>query len=390
MIRFACPNCRSAYRVNDEFAGRTTRCRACSETFLVPLASATTEVERNKPTAQAAALPAQAVPADAGDNQDFDLLITDSSLVPQPPPPPRPPQARPVQPPPVQPPPGPAKTASVPPPKMQPPLAQPPLAQPPRVQPAQPSITPVAQAPPQAEPAPPAQPAMTAQPAAAPRFCTQCGTGLTAGIRFCGQCGAPVTPSAAPAAAEVPVAVKVEVVCLVCGKENPEGTQKCGRCQLPMNDLDLLRRRRQKLIAEQRRLRTELSRNAAREFYPEEYIAFLTPGEREARTYVVTERRLLVFSVEEGRYEERDLLDYSIPFRDIISYSALETESDIWSLRSRFVVEARRGSARFWFDSSFEMENNQYLDFYRAFQRMYAAHENGTTPSDVLLFRAKL
>ncbi len=36
MIHFACPSCRTAYKVGDEFAGRTTKCRQCGQPLQVP------------------------------------------------------------------------------------------------------------------------------------------------------------------------------------------------------------------------------------------------------------------------------------------------------------------------------------------------------------------
>jgi len=41
----------------------------------------------------------------------------------------------------------------------------------------------------------------------APRFCTQCGTALSAGARFCAQCGTPVRQPALPRAPQQPPAV---------------------------------------------------------------------------------------------------------------------------------------------------------------------------------------
>lgn len=80
MIEFTCPSCQKHYRVNDELAGKTAKCKQCGGAFQVPMPVVPVEVDKyavsNAPVAAAVQASAAPVAAAAVDGPGTNAILS--------------------------------------------------------------------------------------------------------------------------------------------------------------------------------------------------------------------------------------------------------------------------------------------------------------------------
>lgn len=189
-------------------------------------------------------------------------------------------------------------------------------------------------------------------------------------------------------------ATKVTVKCPVCGGENNPNPANCERCKLQIGNIGALRALQQNGLAEQRRVRNELSRECQRALDEDEFICYMAPAERGSKVYVVTERRILTFK-NVGWVNAKLVPASSLDFSAITSFSDGTLLSEgITSGRLSHVVHTNDGDMEYWFDTSFvwtgENEQSEGHKWFFKFQEAYQAYMAGSTVIGAMLMRAKL
>src|SRR5437870_2938907 len=92
MIRFFCPTCRAKIQASDDNAGRTGRCPACQNTFVVPAASAAELAE--SVSTFGSDIPAVPIGQSSRPASPFEVFGNGQTPAPTTPPPPPPPIAQ--------------------------------------------------------------------------------------------------------------------------------------------------------------------------------------------------------------------------------------------------------------------------------------------------------
>jgi DNA-directed RNA polymerase subunit RPC12/RpoP len=234
------------------------------------------------------------------------------------------------------------------------------------------------------------QPAHAAEPTSS--FCSNCGAVLQAGARFCSSCGAPSGQT--PALKQAVPAIGRTVKCPVCRADNPPNPTNCDRCKLQIGNIVVLRAMQQNVLAEQRRVRNEVSRECQRALDPHEFICYMAPAERGSKIYVVTERRILTFK-NVGWLNAKFVPDSSLGFSEITSFSDGRFLSEgPTSGRLSHVVHTNNSDVEYWFDTSLvstgENEQSEGHRWFFRFREAYQSFMGGSTVIGALLMRANL
>jgi hypothetical protein len=188
-------------------------------------------------------------------------------------------------------------------------------------------------------------------------------------------------------------ASKVKMKCPVCGADNDADPTNCEQCKLQIGSLGALRAIRQNVLAEQRRLRKELSSECQLALNDNEFIGYMAQAETDSKIYVVTERRILTFK-NVGWVNVKFVPDRSLDFSEIISFSEGRLFSGIFLGRLSYVMRTTDSDVEYWFNAPSVYMGDKELQegpkWFFKFQEAYRAFMDGSFVIDALLMRANL
>lgn len=241
--------------------------------------------------------------------------------------------------------------------------------------------------------------------AEAKKYCTNCGSLLESLARFCSNCGAATAGGFVDQKPSSVTGVSAGNKCIICGEENDLRDPTCRKCELPLNNKHSLEVLKRNLAALQERLRKEMPKFIVELLRPQEYVSAVTLAEQNARIYILTESRLMIFSLPKKEGVPGNL-DLELKISEITAVSDLRSElAGLLSfvtldMKHSCTVFTNQGEYVLWFQddstSSLLSLNLPMQEFFGAMQFInelkltYSAFMLGNPPSQALLMRAEL